>query len=101
MTYDANGQEVAVSGSNQEWMTATVGVWDSSSDRNDIKNDVSYLRAPASGVIERKFISYDVPGATAMRFGVHSSGTITGSDAGSIILRAARVMSRYDGKQTF
>jgi hypothetical protein len=95
--YDANGVHIAPTVANQEWIGGTVGVWDSTLNKSDIKDDISFHVAQ-SGTITKRLISYDNPAATAARFLFNGSGLV-GDDAGAIRIRIAEINTTYTGKR--
>jgi hypothetical protein len=94
---DANGVKVAPTVANQEWIGGTVGVWDSTLGKADIKDDISFHAAP-SGTITKRLITFDNPGATAARFFFNGSGLV-GDDPGAIRVRIAEINTTYTGKR--
>ena len=96
VTTDANGVNIAPTLANQEWFGGTVGVWDSTLNKSDVRDDISCHIVP-SGTITKRLITYDNPGASAARFLFNGSGLV-GDDPGAIRIRIAEINTTYTGK---
>jgi hypothetical protein len=96
VTTDANGIHIAPTLANQEWFGGTVGVWDSTLHKSDIRDDISCHIVP-SGTITKRLVTFDNPGASAARFLFNGSGLV-GDDPGAIRIRIAEINTIYTGK---
>jgi regulator of RNase E activity RraA len=101
MGADANGVKVVPSASNQEFFDGTISEWNAANNNSEIYDDVQVVGlAATSGTLIRKLITFDSPGAIAMRLQVIGD-TLTGDDAGAVVIDYARVDNQTHSNKNF